>query len=362
VLPRVLPCTATPVCSRSVDPVTHILLGASLGYATLGRKLGRAAALAGGLAAFAPDADVFVRSASDPLFAIEHHRGFTHSFAFAPVGTTIVASLWLFAPAWRTRSRWLLLWLACLLGYVSHALLDAATTYGTQLLWPFSRYRAGWDLISIIDPGFTLALGIGVAWALLRQTLRPAILALAFAGGYLALGRLQHARAIAAQRTLAAERGHRIERFAVMPTFANNVIWRALYLHRGAIHSDRIRVGWFSSAKVREGWSLRQVRTSNLSAAEKSRDSRYSFARFAWFSNGWAARSPTDASVIADMRYTLAAEAFDPIWGIRFTAPGESTEVVWVNRTSEHRIMPDELWTEITGRDPRYFPIVQTQP
>jgi inner membrane protein len=345
-----------------VDPVTHILLGASLGYATLGRKLGRAAALAGGLAAFAPDADAFIRSAADPLLAIEHHRGFTHSFAFAPVGATIVASLWLFVPGWRTRSRWLLLWLACLLGYVSHALLDAATTYGTQLLWPFSRYRAGWDLISIIDPVFTLALGVGVAWALWRKRARPALIALGFGATYLAFGGVQHARAVAAQRTLAADREHQIERFAVMPTLGNNVIWRALYLHRGAIHSDRIRVGWFSSATVREGWSLGQVRLANLSAAEKSRDTRYSYLRFAWFSDRWVARSPADARVIADMRYSLSSEAFDPIWGIRFTAPGEPTEVVWVNRTSERRIAPRELWTEITGRDARYFPIVQTQP
>ena len=340
-----------------MDPVTHILLGASLGYASFGRRLGRAAALAGGLAAFAPDADVFIRSASDPLLAVEHHRGFTHALGFAPVGAAIVASLWLLRPAWRSRERWLRVWAACLIGYVSHALLDAATSYGTQLLWPFSGTRAGWDLISIIDPVFTLALAIGLAWALARRRLGPAVGGLAFAAAYLAFGGVQHARAVSAQRTVAAARGHAIERFEVMPTLANNVVWRALYLHRGQIHSDRIRVGWFSAPAVREGWSLPQVRAADLLPAEKDRDRRRSFARFAWFSDDWVARSPGDAAVLADMRYTLSDEAFDPIWGIRFTAQGAPTEVAWVNRTRERKIRPRDLWTEITGGDARFRPI-----
>lgn len=139
-----------------MDPVSHVVLGASLGYAVFGRKLGRTAALAGGLAAFAPDADIFIRSASDPLLAIEYHRGFTHALIFAPVGAAIVASVWMLRQRWRPQAR--TIWLCCLIAYVSHCLLDAATSYGTQLLWPFTNARAGWDLISIIDPIFTLAL------------------------------------------------------------------------------------------------------------------------------------------------------------------------------------------------------------
>ena len=340
-----------------MDPVTHVLLGASLGYAGFARKIGRAAALAGGLAAFAPDADVFIRSARDPLLAIEHHRGFTHALVFAPVGAAIVASLWLTRGAWRERRRWRMLWLCCLVGYVSHALLDAATSYGTQLLWPFSSGRAGWDLISIIDPVFTLALAVGLIAALVRQRPRPAVVALAFAGAYLIFGGIQHARAVAAQGELAATRGHTRERFEVMPTLANNIVWRALYVHEARIYSDRIRVGWFSRAAVRAGWSLPLVHHGDLSADENQRNQRRSFERFAWFSENWVARSPTDAQLLADMRYSLSAEAFDPIWGIRFTPPAAPTEVEWVNRTRERRIQPAELWREIAGHDLRFkFP------
>ena len=336
-----------------MDPLTHILLGASLGYATFGSRLGRTAAVAGGLAAFAPDADVFIRSATDPLLAIEHHRGFTHSLAFVPAGSAIVAACFLVFRAWRSR-RWVLLWMCCLLAYLSHELLDAATTYGTQLRWPFSRHRTGWDLISIIDPFFTAVLltSLGVALARGRRALAGA--GLLVCAAYLFFGFVQHSRAVGAQRLLAEARGHRIERFEVMPTLANNIIWRALYQHDGRIHSDRIRVGWFSAPQVREGWSLPLLTGAGLSPAESARNRQKSFQRFAWFSEGWVARSPADSSILADMRYTLSTEAFDPIWGIRFTAPDAAVEVVWVNRSRERQIKPGELWNEIVGRDARF--------
>ncbi len=340
-----------------MDPVTHILLGANLGYALFARKLGRTAALAGGLAAFAPDVDVFIHSTTDPLVAIQHHRGFTHALAFAPVGAAIVAALWLLRPAWRVRARWLPLWWCCTLGYVSHALLDAATSYGTQLLWPFSDHRAGWDVIAIIDPIFTFVLLLALSAALYGQRIRAAGLGLTIAALYLIFGTVQHHRATAALHDIAAARGHTPERVEIMPTLANNLVWRALYLHRGQIHSDRIRVGWFSSPTVRPGWALPLVQANALTPAEKSRDLQLSFARFAWFSDDWVARSPADPTLLADMRYTLSSDAFDPIWGIRFTVPGAPTEVVWVNRSRERQIRPAEIWQEITGRDSRFVRI-----
>ena len=353
-MPRFLLRSAPVAWVHRVDPITHTLLGASVGYAVYGRKLGRTAALAGGLAAFAPDADVFIRSAADPLLAIEHHRGFTHSLLFTPVGAAVVAALWLAREPWRRRAAWLSLWACCTLAYLSHPLLDAATSYGTQLLWPFSRVRAGWDLISIIDPVFSLTLAAGLTWALVRRRGQPVLIALACAAAYLGWGGAQRARAAAAQRELAAARGHTIERAEIMPTLANNMVWRALYLHAGRIHSDRIRVGWFSGATVVEGWSLPLVRAGGLRPEESARNRGRAFERFAWFSDHWVARSPGDERVLADMRYSLSAEAFDPIWGIRFTPATAPTEVEWVNRSRDRRVAPRELWAEINGSDPRF--------
>jgi len=338
-----------------VDPLTHTLLGASCGYATFHRPLGRTAAAVSALAAFVPDADIFIRSSTDPLLAVEYHRHFTHSLLFAPFGAAFVASLFLLRRP--NRGRFLLLWLCATCAYITHCLLDAATSYGTQLLWPLTNHRFGWDFVSVVDLLVTIPLAIGVALALQRRRPRSAVIALAVALAYIGFGAFQHSRAVSAQHTLAATRGHTIERFEVMPTLANNLIWRALYIHEGRIYADRIRVGWFSSPSIREGWSLPLVELHDLTPTESARNQRNSFQRFAWFSENWVARSPADASVLGDMRYSLSAEAFDPIWGIRFTDTTASTEVAWVNRTRERRISVRELWSEIAGHDPRFRPI-----
>ena len=123
-----------------------------------------AGAAAGALAGLAPDADILIGSTTDPLLAIEHHRGFTHALIFVPAGAALVAALWLLGTEWRERGRWLALWAAAGISYLSHVLLDAATSYGTRLFWPFSDERAGWDWIAIVDPAFTVPLLVGLGW------------------------------------------------------------------------------------------------------------------------------------------------------------------------------------------------------
>lgn len=348
------PKTPGPSIFSGMDPLTHVLLGANLGYAALGRTLGKTAAVVGGMAALAPDADVFIRSSTDPLVAIEYHRAFTHSLPFAPVGAAVVAGLWLILPAWRSRDRWFPLWLAALVAYVSHTLLDAATSYGTLLLWPFTRMRFGWDFVSVIDPLVTLPLLAGLLAAMFLRQKRIAGMAVALATVYLGFGAVQHQRAVTAQRELTAARGHTPVRTEVMPTLANNLVWRALYEHDGRIFSDRIRVGWFSRPTVREGWSLPVAGPDDLQPAERARNDGQAFERFSWFSERWVARNPSDPSVLGDMRYSLSAEAFDPIWGIRFTAPGSRTAVEWVSRSRDRDLRVGELWREISGGDGRY--------
>jgi inner membrane protein len=325
------------------------------------------------LGAELPDMDFFIRSANDPLLNVELHRHFTHSFAFSPVIAFVAAMPWFFRAEFKAQR--LALFLCGLVACWSHILLDACTSYGTQFLVPFSQHRFGWDFISIVDPLFTGALAVGLAGKAVCDFRRPPSesapercsspvgyrwlwAGLGFCVAYLALGAAQRARAHAAQSALAASRGHQVERSEVMPTLANQLVWRSLYLHEGRIYSDRVRVPWLGAATVREGNSLPLLTRRDLSAAESSREGPLrSFERFAWFSEGWIARAPADPAVIGDMRYSLSAKAFDPIWGIRFTSPGSPTEVEWVNRTRDRRIPLSELWAEITGASPEYRPL-----
>lgn len=124
-----------------MDPISHALLGAASGY-SVSRAGGKLAALAGFAGAMLPDADVLIRSASDPLVALEYHRQFSHSLLVAPAGAAIAAvALWLII---RGREPFRSLYWPAFAGYVSAVLLDACTSYGTQLLWPLTdrRYAA----------------------------------------------------------------------------------------------------------------------------------------------------------------------------------------------------------------------------
>lgn len=321
---------------RAVDPLTQALLGGVAAHALLPRRLAGRAWLVGAGAALLPDADVLIRSAADPLLAIEHHRGFTHSLAFVPLGAALAALPWLASA--RLRAERGALYLAALAGYATHGPLDAATTYGTQLLWPFSAHRTAWNLVSIIDPVFTLLLLAGLVAALRLSSAAPALVALLACLTYLGAGGVQRDRALAAQARLAAERGHEVARGAVFPGFASQVAWRSLYLAGDSLHLDRIRVPRLSAARATAGTAVPLLREAGLPPTVRG-DPRmlHDFRRFAWFADGWVARAPGDSSIVGDARYTLRPDRFEPVWGIRFH-PGARPPTQWVDRSRERRL------------------------
>ena len=146
-----------------MDTVTQIALGASVGEAVLGRKVGWRAPVWGGLCGLLPDLDVLWPFA-DPVAAFTWHRGYSHSFAVLILATPLIA--WAATrvhPATRIHARgWLLL---VFLALVTHPVLDCFTVYGTQVLLPFSDLPVGWSTIFIIDPVFSVPLIAGVACA-----------------------------------------------------------------------------------------------------------------------------------------------------------------------------------------------------
>jgi inner membrane protein len=237
--------------------------------------------------------------------------------------------------------------LAGILAYASHVLLDAATTYGTRLFWPFSRYRVGLDIISIIDPIFTLVMLIGVL-AARKGRGRIVAVALTIAMVWLAAGFVQRERATAAQSRLAASRGDRIERAAVFPTLGNTIVWRSVYTSGGMLRIDRIRAGWFANATYAPVTTVPLVSNDDIPDDVRA---RRDFARFAWFSDGWTARDPSDATVIGDARYSLSATRWQPVWGIRL-APTE-----WVNRTRDREVSLGALWKEMRGIEAGFRPV-----
>ena len=330
-----------------MDPLTHALLGATAAQAILGRRLGRQAWLPGALGGLLPDADIVIRSTADPLLAIEYHRHFTHAFAFIPVGGVVAASPWLVQR--RYRADWRPLLAAATIGCATHGLLDACTNYGTHLLWPFSPLRVAWHWLTTIGPLLTLALLAGLLVAVRRQSRLPAVLSLLFALAYVGVAAWQRERALDLQALIAAARGHPVARAEMFPSVGNPIVWRSVYQSGTTLHSDRLRVLGSAGSHWKPGSTLELLLAADLPpAAAADPRVRRDFARFSYFSDGWAARSDSDASVIGDARYSLSRDSFEPIWGIRFH-PGTAAPTEWVDQTARNRVPVSELWREISG-------------
>ncbi len=152
-----------------MDPLTQGLLGAALPQSASKKRHIVAAGVLGVASGMAPDLDVLIRSSSDPLLFLEYHRHFTHSLLFIPFGSFLCALVLYPLFAKRRELNFQQSWFYCALGYSTHALLDACTSYGTQLFWPISNTRYAWNTISVIDPAFSLPILILLLFAALKR-------------------------------------------------------------------------------------------------------------------------------------------------------------------------------------------------
>ena len=141
-----------PMFVTHMDSLTQIVLGAAVGEAVLGKKIGNKAVLYGALAGTIPDLDVFVSSITDTVTALEVHRGFTHSIFFSMLFAPIFGWLVSRYESYKNVKSWSWLFFWC---FLTHPLLDAFTTWGTQLFWPFNT-RVAFKSIFVIDPLYTV--------------------------------------------------------------------------------------------------------------------------------------------------------------------------------------------------------------
>ncbi len=148
-----------------MDSVTQAILGASVGEAVAGRKIGRAAAVTGAIIGTLPDLDILMTPFFDELQKISIHRGYSHSLIMSFLSAFLLAYL-LSKLRWTRLVSYRRLWLLAFLCWFTHILLDAFTTYGTQLLLPFTDWRVSFDSITIVDPLYTLPLMAGVGFSL----------------------------------------------------------------------------------------------------------------------------------------------------------------------------------------------------
>jgi len=312
-----------------MDLLTQGLVGSALAQSFSESKAQHRAALCGAIAGLAPDLDALISSSVDPLLNLDYHRHFSHSLAFIPVGASIVALLiWLVA---RRRFSFRETWLACFLGYGTHGLLDACTSYGTHLLWPFALDRVSWNLVSIIDPLFSLPLLVLTVWGVWRSRIWFPRAAAIFCVCYLLFALGQHRQAESAQSELISQRDHNAIKHIIKPSIGNVFLHRSVYLHDGIYYVDGIHVFPGLSPKIYPGGEVEayEMKDDDSQSNETSRAAQ-DVARFDQLSDGYLCQHPEADEVIGDIRYGMLPTSTVPLWGVKIntTNPDESVEFV----------------------------------
>jgi inner membrane protein len=202
----------------------------------------------------------------------------------------------------------------------THPLLDVFTSYGTQLLAPFSRQRFALDAVGIIDPAYTLVLGAAVAVGGWRGVGSPA--ARVAAGAALGISSLYLLTGL--------ELNRRAERIAATQLRAEGVTEATVSAYPTPLQLPLRRIVARNSPEVRVGWlSVLSPAPIEWQRFEEARGLRVDAARGTWEAQvlEWFAMGQTAARLeetaegavveIDDLRYGLPGEARDGLWGVR---------------------------------------------
>ena len=283
-----------------MDSVTQFLLGAGIAGAAMGPKIGPRALLLGGIVATLPDLDSFLPTAN-AIDAMTEHRGASHSLITLTIAAPIISLAAMAAmPSLRKEGKLTLatLWL-CL---VTHALLDALTTYGTQLFWPLQiGPPVAVPAVFIIDPVYTLLLFGGfLALIFMRQErargVRTVRMCLAISTAYLVLGLSGQFVVKAQAKANPAFEGQRI---LVQPAPLNILFWQIL-----AVGEDRYST---AMTTIVPGCKISQIDTRpRLTKPPSDKLRTPSVQRLEWFTNGYYTyREFGDSLRISDLRLGL---------------------------------------------------------
>lgn len=321
-----------------MDPVTQGAFGAIFAQTISNKKKILVGSIVGCFAGLAPDLDIFIRSASDPLLKLEYHRQFTHSLIFIPIGALIVTffSRLLF----KKYLSWGETYFFSFIGFATHGLLDACTSYGTQLLWPFTDERISWNYISVVDLFLTIPVILAIIFAIIMKNKYITLFGIVYILVYLTFGAYQENRAQFVGKSIANLRGHESKDLTAKPSLGNLFLWKTIYEDDGFYYVDAVRL--FSKSEYCQGTKIKKLYLPNDFPELDITSQQYKdIKRFDWFSQGYLGKV-IDKNIITDVRYSAVPNEVDGLWGIRINLDkNNSSHVDWVVNRSNYI----EKWT-----------------
>ncbi len=268
-----------------MDSLTQIILGAAVGEAVLGKKVGNKALLWGGIAGTIPDLDVVYiwLKGGGAIDEIVLHRGISHSITFA----VCMAPLLGWAVHWLYRKRneaafkdWTLLFFWSIF---THPLLDCLTTYGTQLFLPYSDHRVSIATVFVVDLFYTVPFLLSVIAVLfLKRTSgwrrRINYLGLVVSSAYLLTGLMNKFLATRVFEADLANEAEKKELVFVGTTPLNIVLWYGVSESDSAFH---VAYYSFFDPSKNVSWVGFKKNHHLLSSVEND----YGVDRLKWFSD-----------------------------------------------------------------------------
>ena len=322
-----------------MDSITQAVLGAAIAEAGFRKRLGARSLAFGAACGTFPDLDI-ISAAIDPWLDLVAHRGPTHSVLVLPLVAAVAGFVGARIGRKGTAAQWghLAFW-----ALITHPLLDVFTSYGTQLLAPFSTTRYAFDAISIVDPVYTLPLVVCLLTALRRGTVawrirtrRLTAAALGWGCVWIGVGLINHSIALGHTERVLREADFAPTQLRVMPLLFNHFAFR--YVARDA--SGRLALG-HASVTGSGATAPLMVQPAGGSAVQAVL-SHPMGQRYAWFADDMLGiRTETlsggaERVYLDDLRYGAMSEPTRALWSARFdvSANGTVTDLERSNRPS----------------------------
>ncbi len=299
-----------------MDPVTQGIVATTAAQTYSKKNNIIIASVIGFLAGLAPDIDIFITSNTDPLLFLEYHRQFTHSLFFIPIGSLICTIIFYYLFTKRFSFSFKDTYIYSTIGYATHGIIDSFTTYGTQLLWPFTNERFAWNTVSVIDPLFTLPVIILCVWALIKNDKKYSFYAITWMLIYQLVGFVQKDRAEDIIYDYAKLKGHNIQNIEAKPSFANIVVWKVIYSDDTNFYVNAIKPGL--SHKIYPGEKIKKLDAKkDFEWLDADTQQAKDIERFRWFSNNYLGIAKNDNNIIYDIRFSSIPNEVEGLWGIQ---------------------------------------------
>lgn len=155
-----------------MDSLTHVAIGALVGEAFAGKTVGKKAMLWGVLAQSLPDIDFIFMPFLSTTEGLLAHRGFSHSILFLLLAAPMLALLAerIHRPHDISLTRWMLFFTSAI---GIHLFVDGFNNYGVGWLEPFFNNRFSFNTIYVVDPLFSIGLGIAFFMLLILKRSHP---------------------------------------------------------------------------------------------------------------------------------------------------------------------------------------------